>query len=225
MPDHVHLLHDVDARRPLGRAMAAYGLWWSHRNGERWPGVTPIPDAQPVLGRQKQQRSLRYVHLNPCRAGLCQDPLAWPLSTHRDAVGLCALPLVDPRRNPAQFHTYVSADPTTAVQGTPMPAHRLGIPHLRDVHAAVSATTRTPTRLLGRAGPARDLFIAAAREFTPASIRAVGALIGVSHATVLRAAPAPRRSLAVVERVLGDPRFEPLGSTDLRVQYTWRRYG
>jgi hypothetical protein len=40
------------------------------------------------------RRTVRYIHLNPCRGELVSRPLAWPWSTHRDRLGLAVRPAV-----------------------------------------------------------------------------------------------------------------------------------
>lgn len=60
------------------------GRWRNHLEGVSGRLVRPLPPAEAVPEGPKRRRSVRYVHLNPCRARLVADPLAWPLSTHRD---------------------------------------------------------------------------------------------------------------------------------------------
>lgn len=131
MPDHVHLLVEAldrdEVRRRLAQCLAAFareaGL------GRTWQ---PLPDPQPIRDTKHLARQIRYVHLNPCRAGLASDPLCWLWSTHRGAVGLELDPWVSParlaallRRPEADFprwlHSYVSGDPSVHVEGTPLP--------------------------------------------------------------------------------------------------------
>ncbi len=119
------------------------------------PGFEPIPAAELLADEQKIRRSLRYLHLNPCRDGLADDPLAWAFSTHRDACGLMVQPVVPPRRDPAGFHAYVSADPHVSITGTPLPGGQLARMPVLDVLAAVSAVTRTTLSGMKQRGPAR----------------------------------------------------------------------
>jgi hypothetical protein len=133
MPDHVHLVHFGNAQRTrlaLIKLVAALVRFRGTKPGWQVPAPEPI-------ARDKVWRQLRYVHLNPCRAGLARDPLSWTFSTHRDSVGatydpwLClgelpvpwhgvrALPLPELRE---RFHAYVSADPSVHPEGTAFPA-------------------------------------------------------------------------------------------------------
>jgi len=167
MPDHVHLLHPQDVRRALGHAMSGYTRWRNARRGRQGPLLRASPTVEEVAGASKRRRSLRYVHLNPCRAGMVDDPVAWPLSTHLDALGLtlpAARPAVPDRH---RFHGYVSGDPHVNVGGTAVPAPGLAPYPVERVLDAVSVATRTPIpAVLHRRGPARALFLHAARTLT-----------------------------------------------------------
>ena len=125
MPNHLHLIYPAadgpDAlRRRLQRLF--HGTQWEK-----------IPDPRPIPNQSHLRTQVRYTHLNPCRKGLCADPLAWPWSTHRDYAGATkgpwpevkgTLPLLgysasdDGRR---AFHRYISADPSAHPSGTPFP--------------------------------------------------------------------------------------------------------
>lgn len=104
MPDHLHAMHTRDVRLELACALAGFARWRNARLGLGGPLWEPLPAAEALVDEQKRRRSLRYVHLNPTRAGLVTDPLAWPFSTHRDAVGLALAPVRDRIRDPHRFH-------------------------------------------------------------------------------------------------------------------------
>ncbi len=211
MPNHLHLLHDSDVRLRLAAALSGYTRWRDHHRGRPGPRMAPLPPAEPLDSRQKVQRNVRYTHLNPCRAGLCRDPLAWPFSTHRDAPGLAARPVVDAHRDPAWLHEYVSSDPTVHVQGTPLPVEHVQVADPVQVLHAVSAACRTPLSELRRQGPARRLYLRAARTLTPASLRDLARVVGAGHQSALRAGVGLDRDVRLVSRLLDDPRFGPLG--------------
>ena len=228
MPDHCHVLTSVDSRRSLQHAMSGYARWRNARRGERGSAWKPLAEPTCPSTPQKQRRDVRYIHLNPCRRHLVSDPLDWPFSTHRDAVGL-AVPLV--RRlhpNPHAFHRYVSGDPTVNVQGTSLPlraeADLQGPEALLAVWSAVSAVTRTPTRLLHAEGGPRRLFVRAARTLTPASSRAIADMAQVTPRSVNMAPVGMDREVAVVERVCGDLRFRALGEVDTSRWHLPRRF-
>jgi REP element-mobilizing transposase RayT len=227
MPDHLHLvLRSLDVAAWYG-CMSGYARWRNHHRGE--PGRLvwlPAPLPEPVRSREHLHRSVRYLHLNPCRDQLVRDPLSWPFSTHRDAVGLGIPGVIATERNPSRFHAIVSSDPSVAVEGTELPYGPRGMRdhRIEDITAAVSALTRTTLGGLRRSGPGRRLLIEALVALTPLSKRRIARVIGVSAATVSQTPPIPAATLAKLERVLGDPRFGPLHDHDLTRSPAWRRY-
>jgi len=105
MPDHVHVHHQRDVRSELAAAMRGYSRWRRRHRGESGPVWHPLERTERVADRSHFRRTVRYVHLNPCRKKpLVADPLAWPWSTHRDAVGLTLAPAVRRRNDPSSFH-------------------------------------------------------------------------------------------------------------------------
>lgn len=208
MPDHVHLVHPTDIRPALAQALAG------HTRSTGVGPLEPLPPARPLVDAQKVRRNVRYIHLNPCRARLCGDPLEWPLSTHRDACGLMIEPAVPARNDALRFHRYVSSDPTVGVQGTELPGDALGTFPPFDILQAVSAVTRAPIAEVRRKSPARRLYLAAARELSGAASPEIAAVIGV-HRTSVGRASAPRAHILKVRRVLADPRFGALDAARL----------
>jgi REP element-mobilizing transposase RayT len=130
MPDHLHLAIEAvdlgvavrslrDRVQALARRFRRGALWEELKEPEA------IPNAQHLL------RTIRYIHLNPCRRGLVRDPLEWEWSTHLDVLGAVAPAWVDLRRIEGlmrfgrtpwreRFHAYVSGDPSVQVAGTPI---------------------------------------------------------------------------------------------------------
>lgn len=156
MPDHLHLLCELDPRaaeqrlvRLLGHFARAFGV----RGGS-----AHVPPAEAIRSTAALARHVRYVALNPCRKGLVACPLMWPWSTHRDVVGACVDPWITaerlattlgaPRRGfEARHHAYVSGDPHASVTGTSLPraAPRVDIAAipLQALIEAVASATRT----------------------------------------------------------------------------------
>ncbi len=225
MPDHVHVIHTDDVRVAMGRAMQGYAR---RRNAHRGVGGAL---SEPVRGEaleddQKVRRSIRYVHLNPCRAGIVADPLDWPWSTHRDAVGLTLDPVVRRARDVHEFHAYVSGDPTVNVAGTHLPvgnepptSDALGV-----VAQAVSEVCRVPMADLRARTPARRLFVRSARVHTAAPLDEIGAWCGITRqaAALVRAEATPE--VRLVRRLFGDGRFGGLDDGDLTVSGVLQRY-
>lgn len=227
MPDHVHLISRHLSHDAWLGFIRGYACWRNHHRSE--PGRCvwlPVEPAEPVVDSKHLRRTVRYVALNPCRDRLVADPLAWPFSGHRDAVGLavpCVLPL---ERDPFRHHAYVSSDPSVMVEGTDLPG---GMRGMRDatpaqVTAAVSALTRTTLDQLQRRGPARALLIQSLVACTPLSKRAIARELGMSASAVCDSTPISEGDLRCVERVLCDKRFDALHDHDLRRSWAWRQY-
>jgi putative transposase len=207
MPDHLHLLAPRDIRAPLARALGGYTRWRNSREGLSGGRMERLPLPTPVVGTQKVRRNIRYIHLNPCRGRLVADPLAWPFSTHRDALGLAARPLrrVDP--DPVRFHRYVSSDPTVGVAGTDLPL-QLDVPGLEDLAAAVSEMHRVPLPQLSRRGAPRTALVGAARALG-VSAPVIAARVGLS-ASGVRETPPDTSELNRLVRLAGDARLPGL---------------
>jgi putative transposase len=91
MPNHVHLIAVPKRPRALGASLAqvhqryAYGInkregWTGHLWQERFAS-TPMDERHTVA-------AVRYVLLNPVRAGLVRDVEEWPYSSLRAHLGL-----------------------------------------------------------------------------------------------------------------------------------------
>ena len=225
MPDHLHLLASGSVEEPLGNALRAYGQWRNHARGRSGPVFQRGSPPTVANGRVKERKDQRYIALNPCRAGLAADPLAWPMSSHRDALGLAVAPVCPRAEDPVGLHSYVSADPHVHVLGTSLPFRRgwgTEGPPVEALRAAVSALTRRTLEELEHRGPARALLIRAAVALCAVPTTSLAEQLGVVRTTLYSA----RRSrtgadVLLVERVAGDSRFAGLHDGDLRGG--WRR--
>lgn len=162
---------------------------------------------------------MRYVHLNPCRAGLASDPLSWPWSTHRGLIGAELDPWVTtealagalgrPARGLGEWlHGYISGDSTVAVEGTelPAPARPTNLPGalLSTVRAAaLSATPWSPP------WRRRQLVVELARHqgWTDAELIARAAGFCARSARRCCAADRDRVAERAAALCLGDPRL------------------
>lgn len=187
MPDHVHVLAPVDrslALRAFARALSAF-----RARAARLPEVPAfewerLPEPEKVRrDRRHIARTIRYIHLNPCRDALCADPLEWEWSTHRDWVGAIARPCVNLPRwarvlgRPARacagwIHDYASADPSVPV---PRPLADASVfassgaadASLAQLSSAVSVVLRSPRSACSQFGvDERRLFLLAASRWT-----------------------------------------------------------
>ncbi len=220
MPDHVHLLSSSGDAHAFDAALRAYAQWRNHRRGVRgrvWE-ARPPPEALP--DRKHARRTLRYVHLNPCRSRLVACPAAWPFSTHRDALGLALSPVREKAPDPVDLHRYISSDPSACVTGTPFPgdALRMDRPDLQALAGAVSELARVPLTRVFQRSPERQLFVGAARALTSWSGVEIARVAGVHPSQVARAGWPPRQVNAKLVRMLADERFPGLAERDPRLR-------
>jgi hypothetical protein len=131
MPDHLHILIYTDApdaeRLRLSGVLGAFSKKF-HPLKSVW---MQVPEGQLIPNSHHLKRQIRYVHLNPCREGLVNDPIIWEWSTHRDYLGCVHRPWLkisliskffcDSQKDfTATFHRYVSSDPSVSVTGSPV---------------------------------------------------------------------------------------------------------
>jgi len=219
MPDHVHVLFDDPATDALASVLSGHARWLNHRGQGRGALIKPSPEPDAIASDTKLRRSIRYVHLNPCRAGLVDDPLAWPFSTHLDAVGLTPMPVRRVEPDPRRFHAYVSGDPTVDVAGSPLPEPPAGRLPIERVLAAVSVATRLPVdQVCARRGSTRSLLIASARGLSTACNAEIARLAGVDERTVRRTPPVRPHAIA---RLAGDSRILALDEAWGRGRSRW----
>ncbi len=229
MPDHVHLLASADLRVIFGEAMRAFAKARNARRGIRGPVWRRQDSPEEVRAGLKERRSVRYIHLNPCRAGLVSDPLAWPWSTHRDRCGLVVDGAGGRHRDPVAFHRYVSSDPSVRVDGSflPLPVDLVeaGVHGLERLREAVSEVSRRPLALFDVRGHHRDLWIRCARLHSSSTSSQIARVAEVTARTVRNQDRRSDRRSEVVARAAGDlARFPGLVPGDLRQLVTWRRY-
>lgn len=230
MPDHVHLvLPHADPGRRLGAVLSGYTRWRNAARGRRvatlWEPSPPpelLPDAHHV------RRTVRYVHLNPCRSRLVADPLAWPFSTHRDYVGFARPGPIRVQADAARFHAYVSGDPSVNPTGTPLPTLRYDQVPWGAVVDAVAGVCRVgpdavlaglPRRLAVRVGWMFDLRDDVVRTGLSRSRRHEA-----TRYLPARGAQVADPLLDACLRCVGDARFAPLSDRDQRFHPRWGRY-
>lgn len=179
MPDHVHLVvpGDVDdlATR-LARVLGNCARGPSPVSSVRW---MPCDDPGSFTGALKLARNVRYVALNPVRAGLTSDPLSWVWSTHREVLGAVADPWVSaeklaralgwtPARVERCWHDYVTRDGGVLPSAPPSPfvpaSDSFGEAPMSWIMGAAAAATRRRLVDVATHGPARALFLALAKR-------------------------------------------------------------
>lgn len=92
MDNHFHLLLTPSTADALSRMMQALGRryvgWFNarhQRSGTLWEGRFR---AGLIEGERHLMACMRYIELNPVRAGLCQRPEEWPWSSAAHHLGL-----------------------------------------------------------------------------------------------------------------------------------------
>ena len=222
MPDHLHVIADVHDPE-VARTSLARTLGWHARRFVGGGIAWQTPPARPIADLDKLRRQLRYVALNPCRAGLTGDPLAWTWSTHRDVMGAISTPWVSATALAARledqrpgfvdrWHRCVSSDPSVAPGGTPTPRPQpptsLPALPLADIWLAATVASRRRPVDVNRRGPARHLFVLLAATQGWTEPRHLCRCCSAAPRTLrrLRAIPDPP-ALAAASLCLGDERL------------------
>ena len=233
MPDHIHLILPADAGAVrLGGFQSGYARWrHRHRRGGGAGAVwRPAEPPQPIQDEKHLRRTIRYVHLNPCRSGLTRDPLTWTWTTHRDAVGFACPSVVPIRADRVRFHEFVSSDATCSPSGTALPTVSHEAFDWLAIRDAVSAVCRVHVDDLTLRGPARTLALKTAWIHGIRDVELLADVVGMSanrvYVTVAnlpgRGAHFADSALAACVRAVGDPRFGGLvGSAPM---LGWRPY-
>jgi hypothetical protein len=226
MPNHLHLILPFNSvtseirdrailtglMGALSRRLEIQGLW------------QPLSEPKPIPDRFHLRRNLRYVALNPCRRSLCSDPLEWPWSTYRDLYGSSVDQWVSMSRIVQvlrekemgfedRFHSYVSSDPTVAIQGTSLPKAAFPRPlaeeGVLEILMAASAALRMPALDVRRKGELRLLFIHLARLHGWGKPAVLAEICGVSPRAIhmlMNKRPSPR-GVKEAALCLGDRRL------------------
>ena len=194
MPEHVHMLIPPESApnlaARLGRVLGGFSR---HVGLSRY--WAPVTDPTVVPNLLHLRRTVRYIHMNPCRDDLVEDPLCWPWSTHRDVVGARYAPWLEAtalaaslgfRQTgfPEYFHRYAAKDRDleSADMAFPRPHSSIGRPLL--AHGDLVAGVLASGMYLGAEAKVRLLSHAARREGWPVA-RFAGSL-GKSERTMQR---------------------------------------
>jgi hypothetical protein len=221
MGNHVHLFVRVPSARlaqatfvkVLGAFARAFGLMR--------PVWRPVP-APSGIEPSKVLGLVRYLALNPPRARVVSDPLAWYWSTHLDICGAIADPwvtLADLRpfmrgrmNDIERMHAYVSGDPSVHPAGTPLPKAardtEVATRTLDEILLAAAAATRGRKDDHRRRGPTRTAFVWLAATQGWRDIDRLAKLCDVTNDGILKILRAPPpTSLDPARLVLGDARL------------------
>ena len=98
MPNHVHLavqISEINLSKGMYRLNHGYARWLNGRHGYHGHAFDRRFYSAQVESDPHLFELMRYIVLNPVRAGLCQSPEEWPWSSHRAILGLSWQPFVD----------------------------------------------------------------------------------------------------------------------------------
>lgn len=205
MPDHLHLVVEgTGALERLRRVLAACAA----QHGVRFDiGPEDLANTREIAGRM-----IRYRVFNPVRAGLVDDPWAWPWSTLRD-VGGAAFPVwttpgaigaVIGLRAPAVIGMLTSNADFRAASPRRIPIMAASFESLR---SAVGSALRIPDREVLSLPLGRRLVVQASETFaSPGTQRLVHALV-CSERTIRRDRSPRHPALDAVLLCLGDDRL------------------
>jgi len=216
MPDHLHLVvPGAGAGERLRRVLSACTALF----GVRFDVLAP----EPANSRDIAARTVRYGLLNPVRAGLVDDPWAWPWSTLRDLGGAAYPVWTAPARIAAVLaippKTLFSKLATTADHRAPPPRRvPIAIASLDALRCAVGSTLRVPAGEVLAEQLGRRLVVQASEAFAMPSTSRLAKELGCCERTIQRDR-APRHSaLDAVLLCLGDERLRrcPGAVADLR---------
>ncbi len=191
MPNHHHLvikLEEPNLDRGMHRLQGLFGQRWNERNNSTGHVFFRRYKNVPLTRPQAASRVMRYVDLNPIRAGLCRRPGEWEWSGYQANVGL---------RSPLPFH---SADKALTVMTTDVPDPR----EARLVYARLVTDRLAATRGVGSSSDSRPSLgeiivrgdidsLREAHETWWYSTREIAQHVGCSHATVFRWLTDPTR--------------------------------
>jgi putative transposase len=98
MPNHVHFaiqIAEVNLSNGMYVLNHTYARWLNGRHGYRGHAFDRRFYAGEIESDPHLFELVRYIVLNPVRAGLCSSPEEWPWSSHRAVLGLERQPFLD----------------------------------------------------------------------------------------------------------------------------------
>jgi REP element-mobilizing transposase RayT len=209
MDSHVHLVlagAPADVLPLVERLRAAYARAFRSRHGfaASWRGPTRVHELDDA--RCELASKIRYVHLNPVRAGMVEVAIEWPWSSIREYVGLSFAGIANVARSRKLAGDLPGEIDEPQAQARPI-----------DLASALAAAAQAygfaPDELpsearLRRAIPARTLFVHVSVE-AGHTHQAIADYIGLTRerVTQLATAPVPAAALRAVRTLLADPRL------------------
>jgi hypothetical protein len=140
--------------------------------------VARVPEAIAL------RQVLTAVLARPCEAQLVGDPLEWPWSTARDALGAVIDPWVS-----SSVLVEATGCSMRELFGPPLrraPESDVPIASLREILRAAAAATRRPIAAVRRPGPTRRLFVALAHRHGWWMPRHLASICGIGRRTLYK---------------------------------------
>lgn len=110
MPNHMHLVVDADVDQlsvAMHRVNGLYAQRFNRVHGFTGHLFQGRYHAKPIRDEAHLPSSIRYVVMNPVRAGLCKRPESWRWSSYRATLGIApAPPFLDIARALSCFGTH-----------------------------------------------------------------------------------------------------------------------
>jgi REP element-mobilizing transposase RayT len=99
MSNHFHLAlrtSEVPLPRTMHYLQGRFSREFNRRSGRTGPLWQSRYKAKLIEDPQYLPRLIEYIHLNPVKAGISEDPAGFPFSGHRELMGKLRNPLCDP---------------------------------------------------------------------------------------------------------------------------------
>jgi REP element-mobilizing transposase RayT len=184
MDTHFHLVlrtpgADLDAG--MARILSDFATRLHERRGTRGPVFSGRYGSQLITRDAHLLEVLRYVPLNPVRAGLCRQPSMWPWSSHRALAGEAPRGFVAV----TDVHALLGGGPAEYVE---LVRHAAGAGHVVADPDGCGSPPLPPDRppLSSLLDPADPWTIARAHHDHGYSLRAIAAALGVNVSTISR---------------------------------------
>jgi len=184
MDTHFHLvLKTPRADLDIGMrvVLSDYAAKLHERRGTRGPVFSGRYGSKLLTRDAHLLEVLRYVALNPVRAGLCRQPSMWPWSSHRALAGEAPPGFVAV----TDVHALVRGGPLQYVE---LVRYAIGGEHVERDPRGCGSPRLEPDRpsLVSLLDPAEPRTIAVAHREHGYSLRAIAAELGVNVSTVSR---------------------------------------
>jgi len=89
MGNHFHLVmrflrEDISMQLVMKRICVAYSYYYNHKNQRIGPVFQDRYRSEPIEDERYLFNVVRYVHMNPVKAGMCHNPIEYPWSSYSE---------------------------------------------------------------------------------------------------------------------------------------------